>query len=456
VNTKLISVSLAATLLTAASGCRDEPPAGARGGQETAAPAEAPTNRIDLPPVVRQNLGITFATVERRQVASTLRVPGRFELLPTSRQEYRTAVPGFVRLLVSQYQQIEEGEPISRTDSPEWHRIKKELHEAEVGIERATAELLVAQRTKDEAEQVAEALRDRVESLAGAEVRRADLETELMIRRAAIPRLEAEIRVRQSAVTEAKHDLHLSLARAASLLGVSEDFLRATEDGANGHVMHRWYTINQVEVPARNAGLVEIIGVTDGAWVEANTLIATTIDPSLVRFRAMGMQSDLSRLAHGLPAQIVPPRTPGVDLNDSIPATLMIGPEADPDQRTVTLLATPEQMRPWVRPGVSAFLEIVTESTDGPSLAIPRSAIVKDGITHVFFRRDPSDPNKAIRVEADMGVSDGRWVAIHSGLMPGDEVVLDGAYELKLASEQSGVTQRGGHFHADGTFHGDH
>jgi multidrug efflux pump subunit AcrA (membrane-fusion protein) len=455
VTTRLISISLAAALFVAAAGCRDEPSAGAHGGQETAAPAPAPTNRIDLPPVVRQNLGITFATVERRQVASTLRVPGRFELPPTSRHEYRTPVPGFVRVLVSQYRQIDEGEPVFRMDSPEWHRIKRELHEAEVGIERATAELIVAQRAKEEAEQVAEALRDRVESLAGAEVRRADLETELKIRRAAIPRLEAEIRVRQSALTQAEQDLQLGVAKAGSLLGVSEDFLRFTEKG-DGHDRQRWFTINQIDVLARNAGLVETIGVTDGAWVEANTLIATTIDPSLVRFRAMGMQSDLSRFSHGLPARIVPPRNPGVDANDSIPATLTIGPEADPDQRTVTLLATPEQMRPWVRPGVSAFLEIVTESTDGPSLAIPRSAIVRDGITHVFFRRDPSDPNKAIRVEADMGVSDGRWVAIHSGLMLGDEVVLDGAYELKLASEQSGVTQRGGHFHADGTFHGDH
>jgi hypothetical protein len=74
----------------------------------------------------------------------------------------------------------------------------------------------------------------------------------------------------------------------------------------------------------------------------------------------------------------------------------------------------------------------------------------------VYFRRDPLNPNQAIRMEADMGVDDGRWVAIHSGLMRGDEVVLDGAYELKLATAQSGASQKGGHFHADGTFHGEH
>ena len=122
----------------------------------------------------------------------------------------------------------------------------------------------------------------------------------------------------------------------------------------------------------------------------------------------------------------------------------------------MTLLATPEELAPWIRPGVSAFLEIVVESTEAPALAIPRSAIVQDGLTHVFFRRDPRDPNKAIRVEADMGVSDGRWVVLHSGVMRGDEVVLAGVYELKLATEQRDATAQGGHVHADGSSHDDH
>ena len=101
-------------------------------------------------------------------------------------------------------------------------------------------------------------------------------------------------------------------------------------------------------------------------------------------------------------------------------------------------------------------LQLVTASTGGPVLAIPRSAVVKDGIIHVFFKRDPMDPNKAIRVEADLGLDDGRWVEVKSDLGPNDEVVLQGAYELKLASAQSGTSQKGGHFHADGAYHEKH
>jgi hypothetical protein len=52
-------------------------------------------------------------------------------------------------------------------------------------------------------------------------------------------------------------------------------------------------------------------------------------------------------------------------------------------------------------------------------------------------------------------MNDGRWVAVLSGLRNDDEVVLDGAFQLMLAT--SGTIQKGGHFHSDGTFHeGEH
>jgi hypothetical protein len=54
-------------------------------------------------------------------------------------------------------------------------------------------------------------------------------------------------------------------------------------------------------------------------------------------------------------------------------------------------------------------------------------------------------------MEADLGLSDGRWVEIKSGVKEGDEIVLGGNYQLMLAT--SGNVAKGGHFHSDGTFH---
>lgn len=452
---KIISVAVG-LLLTATTGCDGDNP-GAAAGSGPARSANAsrdtpgPTNRIDLPASVRQNLGITFAKVERRRVASTLRVPGRVELLPSARREYRATLPGYVQLLVNQYEEVAQGQPIFRMDSPEWHKLKRELHEAEVGIERATAELAVAERTKTEAEQVAEAVQKRVDALAGAEIRRAELDTELTTRRAAIPRLESEIEVKRVALDEAKHDLELNIAKAASVLGTTAEHLRETEKTEGGHETQRWYGINHVGLAARDAGLVESIGVTDGSWVEANTLIATTVNPKAVRFRAIGMQSDLAKLKNGLEATVVPPKGVDADQQSGVAGKLQIGPVADPQQRTVDLIAVLDRTAEWMRPGVSSMLEIVTDGSAKPELSIPTAAVVRDEMTQVFFRRDPRDPNKVMRMEADLGVSGGKWVVVKSGLKDGDEVVLHGVYELKLAG--GGKPTGGGHFHADGTWH---
>jgi multidrug efflux pump subunit AcrA (membrane-fusion protein) len=84
-------------------------------------------------------------------------------------------------------------------------------------------------------------------------------------------------------------------------------------------------------------------------------------------------------------------------------------------------------------------------------LAIPQSAVVRDGTRAIIFRRDPANPDMVIRMEADLGLSDGRWVVIQSGVKEGDEVVMGGNFQLMLAT--GGSTEKAGHFHPDGTFH---
>ena len=47
--------------------------------------------------------------------------------------------------------------------------------------------------------------------------------------------------------------------------------------------------------------------------------------------------------------------------------------------------------------------EIVTDDSFAAEPAIPVAAVVQDELSHIFFRRDPSDPDKVIRVEGDFG-----------------------------------------------------
>lgn len=481
----LVIQFLLALFLGNLAGCSRDPAGGqAKTGDAAHSEAPAATNRVDVPETVRRNLGITFAKVESRPVAQTIRVPGQFELLPEARREYRTMLAGRVELLVRQYDRVEVGMPLYRLVSPEWRDLQAKLTEAESTIRQTEARvasipiLLNAHKEHEASLRTSAALWEkRVEQLdqtrASGVVTAEEYtvaQTTLASQRAQLSETlekEAELQA-SSADAQAQHDaaharFRLLLSTAAVLLGTDERTLSAPYDPDN-HILTglhqhdpassqpapQWHTIKEVELRATAPGVVQSLDLTNGAWASAGSLVLATIQPDRLRFKAMGMQSDLTRLRDGLSARIVPPKGGSVDLQDTMEATLIVGLSADPQERTVELVAVPSKLSPWARNGVSAHLEIITAGGQN-ELAIPLSSVIQDGLAKIVFRRDPRDPDKAIRMEADLGVNDGRWVVIRSGVREGDEVVLDGVYQLMIAT--SGTVEKGGHFHSDGTFH---
>ncbi|MEQ8765952.1 MAG: efflux RND transporter periplasmic adaptor subunit [Planctomycetota bacterium] len=437
--------------LVFAIACAKQPDPDASGAKAPPA-TQAPTNRIDIPPTVRQNLGIEFAQVEVRHVAAMLRVPGEFELQPAARHEYRMTLPGLVDLQVDQYEPVEAGRVLFRFRSPAWPELAHEIVAGEQEIAAARADIAVAESRIEEASQRLGIVRGRIEALAQADFRKAELEATAAELEASLPRLEAE---RQLAETRARnadrsraHGLHL----ASMATGIPEEDLEK-KVSLGGVERPAYRTLDWIEVRATEPGVVEALAVTNGSFAETSALVLSVVQPDKVRFRAIALQADLASLLMASEAEIVPPRSPGLSMTDRVPARVTLGLEANPRERTVTLLAVPKGSAPWVRAGVSAFLEVLTGATDSPQLTVPSAAIVQDGLQHVLFRRDPDSPDQVIRIEADLGLSDGRWTVLHSGVRRGDEVVVHGAYELKLASQRAGAGAQGGHFHADGSFH---
>lgn len=421
---------------------------GAKAGGGASKEGEAaPTNRVDIPASVRQNLGITFAKVESRNVAQTLRVPGRFELLPTARREYRTPLSGRVEILVSQYQTVEPGTPLYRVDASGW----RDLHE-QTAATRARAESMVplmaaqAEHEQSLAEKVT-LWRERLQQLEELRGAGGGSATQFTEARATLNASQSELAVAKGRSAELAAQRSQADSDLRSLTARHEVLTRGAgcPDGHNDAGPGSIYTVCAVE-----PGIVETIGMTPGALAEENGLVLTLVQPEKIRFHARGLQSDLGRLKDGLPARIAPPQGGSVDLQDTMTGVLQLGLGAEADERTVDLLVTPESLAGWARNGVSGHMEI-TLAGGTAELAVPQSAVVRDGARAIIFRRDPADPEKAIRMEADIGLSDGRWVVIASGVKEGDEIVVGGNFQLMLAT--SGSTEKAGHFHSDGTFH---
>ncbi len=478
-------IAAAITLVFTLTAC-SRPPAGESkpaDGQSTGTSTTASTNRISVPESVRRNLGITFARVESRRVAQTLRMPGRFEVLPEARREYHAPLPGTVELLVKQYDRVSTGTPLYRLDSAQWRRVKQEMAQAVSDVRSSSASLSAAQVWHEHfhdgegrdiravAASRVESLRDAVRAsgervanleklqgaigmktadMADARDRLATAKAELSQAEVDRANLDANYHSTESAHESAKLKLRVALGTVASYLGMSVDELtRPTGDGPDAPPY--WQTVNVLEFRATAPGVVEKLALTNGGFAEEAGLVLSTADTERVRFRAVALQNDLGRLTDGMKATVVPP--PGVsgDAPQPIPGVLHLGIEADPDERTVDVVVLPAEKAPWMRPGVTAYTEAVLDETEDPELAVPVVAVIQDELVRVVFRRNPDNPDEVMRVEADLGVSDGRWVVLNSGVREGDEVVLDGVYELKLTG--SGKPAAGGHFHADGQFH---
>ena len=473
----------AALAVFTASSCTPEPEAGQQRDEmpEAHNDNEAPVHpgRIAVPPTVRSNLGITFVTVERRRVERTRRFPGQFEYLPSARSEYRSMLSGRIELLVNQFERVEAGQPLFRIASPTWHELQRELSEAVSTAEGIEAELGSYEALSSAHKEHEAKLRESISVLEGRVEKLEELGqvgggriTELAEARSALAAAKADLAGAQEKVAEldlskktnevrlrgARTRASLLVQSISTLLDVDASEL-VTVEGERGERQERWRTLGALVVTASEAGVVEALAVTDGTWADERGLVLSVVQPEGLRFHAKGLQSDLGLLRAGLEARIVPPAPTNVEraigLQDTMSGVVSLGLSADPQSRTVDLFMIPETLAAWARPGVTAQLEITTDATSSPELAVPLAAVQQDGLESVLFRRNPKKPNEVIRIQGDLGANDGRWVSVLSGLRDGDEVVLDGSFQLMLAT--SGSMQKGGHFHADGTFHdGEH
>jgi hypothetical protein len=409
--------------------------------------AEVVPGRVELSAIARENLGITFAKAEYRVVQGVLRLPGRFAAAPGSRRIYQAPLDGRVEVLVKPYQQVQPGEVLFRIMSPRWHQLRLELAEgsADAGATLAAQRLAAGEEQSAATARALSAWKERLATLerldreiggkaaerSEAATRIADLSLQAVEANARVARLRRDAVGPDGTVETglAAVRLRQMLAEAASITGFSPAELVALDEQRRP----RWSAIEAPEVRATAPGVVEGEVAGANAWVDAHAAVLTVTDPAGVRLHAAGLQADLPRLRDGLPARIV-----AYDPADrtAIPATVVLGPVADAIDRSVELIAHPatgSALPAWVRPGVTALLEIAVRGSAEEELAIPLAATVPDGLVSVFFRRDAKSPDAVQRVEADLGISDGRWVVVNSGLKEGDEVVLGGVHPLKLS-----------------------
>ena len=178
-----------------------------------------------------------------------------------------------------------------------------------------------------------------------------------------------------------------------------------------------------VAVTAPMAGVIEIRNVVLGQAVEPNTQIFRISDRSQMVVLAKVYEEDLGQVQLGQEAHVRVLSYPQKTFSGKVS---LIEPNLDPSSRTVKVWIELANSDGLLKPNMFATASLVLNRNDS-ALAIPNDAILEaNGEKFVFVKQgDAFD-----RVDIMIGASDDEYSEVADGLVPGDEVVVQGKRQV--------------------------
>ncbi|MES2983162.1 MAG: efflux RND transporter periplasmic adaptor subunit [Verrucomicrobiota bacterium] len=188
-----------------------------------------------------------------------------------------------------------------------------------------------------------------------------------------------------------------------------------------------------IELKAPADGLVVRSDGHLGAPVEPDKELMEILDLTNVWAVARVPQHQAALLKEGLTARI---RIPALGTEEKVSTFLQLNTNEEPNPTTVEAIFELPNPDIKLRPGMRAELSLIASKRENV-LSIPREALQGDRSNRFVFIKDYELKNAYVRIPVVVGeISDNR-VEITSGLFPGDEVVVNGAYALSFAGEGS-------------------
>ena len=178
-----------------------------------------------------------------------------------------------------------------------------------------------------------------------------------------------------------------------------------------------------VAVMAPISGIVDSRDVTLGQGIEPGTALFHLSDRSRMRIVGKVYEEDLGKVHTGQKAFVKLLAYPKQLLSGSVS---FVGPTLDPESRTVEVWILLDNAQGLLKPNFFARADVVL-GENLAALVVPNSAVLEAGGEKFVFVRDGQKFN---RVDVTVGVTDDEVSEILSGLVPGDEVVTQGAREV--------------------------
>ncbi len=180
------------------------------------------------------------------------------------------------------------------------------------------------------------------------------------------------------------------------------------------------------------AGTLGIRKVNVGQYVNGGQAIVElqTLDPIHVDFSLP--QKNVSEVAAGQDVTVTTDGAPGVVFTGKVTS---LDPRVDPTTRNLRIRATLANTGERLRPGMFANIEVMLPA-GAPVVVIPVSAVLfapyGDSVFVLERKMDAGKEVLTVRQQTiRLGATRGDFVAVLSGLNPGDEIVSTAAFKLR-------------------------
>lgn len=192
--------------------------------------------------------------------------------------------------------------------------------------------------------------------------------------------------------------------------------------------------------------VVAQLGAAVGEFISAEKAVFSVLDSATVFIKAEIPEANVKRLASAKGATYELPDDAGrfVPITGDAGGRLVyLGLQVDPATRTVPLVYEVRNADTRLRVGQALDLHVETARSED-ALAIPDSAMVdEDGNPIAFVQVSGETFQKR---DLKLGIKDGNWVQVLSGLTEGERIVTKGAYAVRLASVSTAIPAHG-HVH---------
>jgi len=170
-------------------------------------------------------------------------------------------------------------------------------------------------------------------------------------------------------------------------------------------------------------GIVKSVMVEEGAYITPQVPLFQIIDIDTVEVVVNIPEKEIYRIRQGLPAKIKLISYPGRIFRGEI---YRLSPVVNPVSRTREARIRIMNKGHVLKPGMFGEVKIILRR-ENRAVIIPISAVTnRDGEQVVFVVRD----SRAVMVSPKLGIQEGEFISVESGLKPGEKVIVIGQHNI--------------------------